>query len=89
MTESLTDRLEAHFRAHPDRWFDGMALSKIAGQYAWRSRCADLRKRGMVIENRQRRMTNAEGKRWTLSEYRYRPVEVSLSVNADGQTCFL
>lgn len=88
--ESLTDKLEALFRARPNVWIDGMVLSKTAGQYAWRSRCADLRRRGMVIENRQRRLKNAEGKPYTISEYKFSPpADVAVSINEHGQTCFL
>lgn len=52
---SLNDRLEAFFRANADKWIDGKRLAQIAGGYAWRSRCSDLRtQRGMAIENRVR-----------------------------------
>jgi hypothetical protein len=71
MSESLNDKLEAFFRSMPNIWIDGMQLSKVAGSYAWRSRCADLRRRGMQIDNRQRRMVNAQGKKYTVSEYRF------------------
>lgn len=52
--QSYRDRLAAFFRDRPGEWVDGMRLAPIAGIYAWRSRCSDLRKLGMVIENRQR-----------------------------------
>lgn len=70
---SLCDQLAAFFEAHPAEWIDGMRLAKIAGAYAWRSRCADLRKRGMTIENRQRRGISATGVPFTISEYRFVP----------------
>lgn len=71
--QSLTDRLAAYFKARPGTWIDGMELSHVAGGYAWRSRCADVRRKyGMTIENRQRR------ERWiTISEYRYVPEEAA------------
>ena len=56
-TGTLTEKLAAFFRAHPSQWIDGMQLAAVAGSYAWRSRCSDVRvKFGMVIENRQRRV---------------------------------
>lgn len=73
---TLTDALAAHFRAHAGEWLDGMALARIAGQYAWRSRVSDLRKRGMVIENRQRHVRPVEGRRVTISEYRFVPASL-------------
>jgi hypothetical protein len=73
MSETLADRLEAFFREHPRRWFDGRRLGDIAGGYGWRTRCSDLRKRGMDIRNRQTPMTNSDGLRWKLSEYAYYP----------------
>ena len=51
---SLCDRLEQFFRARPDTWIDGRALAEVAGNYAWRTRASDLRKRGMQIDNRVR-----------------------------------
>jgi hypothetical protein len=68
---TLCDRLEAYFKARPDQWIDGMELSQVAGCYAWRSRASDLRKRGLVIENRQRRIRTAAGSTRVVSEYRY------------------
>jgi hypothetical protein len=55
---SLAGRLAQYFLARPNRWIDGMELASVAGSYAWRSRCSDLRKPpySMVIENRQRRV---------------------------------
>ena len=62
---SLNDQLERYFKARPNVWVDGMALAQVAGSYAWRSRCSDLRQRGLTIENRQRKV----GRR-VISEYR-------------------
>lgn len=74
---SLCDNLAAYFRRHPSKWIDGRQLSSVAGGYAWRSRVSDLRLfHGMTIENRQRRMTNGLGSKFTVSEYRYVPSEV-------------
>lgn len=79
---SLTERLAAYFRARPNEWIDGLELASVAGSYAWRSRCSDLRKPkhgGMVIENRQvrvRRCIVIDGDdcpagSYIRSEYRY------------------
>jgi len=72
---SLTDRLEAFFRAHPGIWVDGRRLAEVAGCYAWRSRVSDVRRRGLRIENRQRVVTGGDGRPVTVSEYRYQPAE--------------
>ena len=54
---TLADRLADYFKARPNVWIDGMQLASVAGSYAWRSRCSDIRRKfGMVIENRQRRV---------------------------------
>ena len=86
---TLNDKLEAFFRECPNVWIDGMALAKVAGSYAWRSRCADLRKRGMVIENRQQRHTDAEGRTWVVSWYMFVPERVAqddkFDANAEWQ----
>lgn len=56
--QTLTGKLAQFFRERPGQWIDGMTLAGVAGSYAWRSRCADLRKAPwlMTIENRQRRV---------------------------------
>jgi hypothetical protein len=71
---TLVDRLARYFQARPNCWIDGKELGTVAGGYAWRSRCADLRKQpyGMRIENRQQRIKTPSGK-YTVSEYRYVP----------------
>jgi hypothetical protein len=70
---SLNDKLAEVFRSRPLEWIDGRELSTIAGCYGWRSRCADLRKRGMCIENQQRRFVTADGSVYVDSRYRYVP----------------
>lgn len=70
---SLADRLARYFQAHPGQWLDGLTLAKVAGAYAWRSRCSDLRKRGMTIENRIERHLKADGTQCVRSLYRYVP----------------
>lgn len=66
---SLNDRLEAHFREHPDEWIPMQELASVAGTGGWRNRVTDLRLlRKMAIENRVYR---ANG--FTVSEYRFVP----------------
>jgi hypothetical protein len=83
MNQTLNDRLAAHFRAHPGEWIDGKELATIAGGYGWRSRCSDLRKRGMTVENRQERRNG-----YTRSFYRYVP-DLPTRVEPSGQVAFL
>ena len=83
MSESLNDKLEAFFKERPNTWVDGKWLAEIAGGYGWRSRCSDLRKRGMTVENRQRRRAG-----FTISEYRYVP-NLPTHVEPSGQVAFL
>lgn len=68
--QSLTDRLAAYFRAHPDEWVDAHVLLGIAGFAGWRTRCSELRHAPyfMTIENRTRR-----GQGYTESCYCYQP----------------
>ena len=72
---TLADRLADYFKARQGQWIDGMEIAAVAGSYAWRSRCSDLRRQpyGMVIENRQRRVVLASGDVTVVSEYRYVP----------------
>lgn len=63
---SFNDRLERFLRARRGKWIDGIRLASVAGVYAWRSRCSDLRKRGLNIQNRQVRQKNGV----VRSEYR-------------------
>lgn len=91
----MNDRLEAYFKARPNEWIDGRALETIGGGYAWRTRVSDLRlQRGMVIENRCRRIPKllVPTERVTISEYRWvpesAPEQLSLQNaidNAEGQ----
>ena len=72
---TLADRLADYFKARPNVWIDGMELARIAGSYAWRSRCSDIRRTfGMVIENRVRWVPGYNGESMRkVSEYRYAP----------------
>ena len=76
------DVLAAFFRARVGEWIDGRVLANVAGAYAWRSRCSDLRHApfNMRIENRQRRVSVldvggvvaiSESRPFTISEYRF------------------
>lgn len=68
---SLADKLAAFFLARPNRWIDGRTLADVAGQYAWRTRVADVRKPPyeLTIANRQRRVKTERGGTFTVSEY--------------------
>lgn len=70
---TISARLRALFEAKPGCWLDGMEIAKVAGCYGWRTRCSELRVGGMDIRNRQQRLTDAQGRRWTISEYCYIP----------------
>jgi hypothetical protein len=72
---TLIDRLAEYFRSRPFTWIDGRELGVVAGSYAWRTRCSDLRRPpySMTIQNRQRRIPLREGPTVTISEYRYLP----------------
>jgi hypothetical protein len=74
---SLADRLAAYFTERPNVWIDGRELGKVAGAYAWRTRCSDLRHAPyqMTIENQKRFALAPSGVRFTVSEYRYVPAE--------------
>jgi hypothetical protein len=69
---TLTDKLAQYFRLLPNQWVDGLDLARVAGSYAWRSRCSDLRKPpyGMTIENKVERVQGMDGI-YRRSLYRY------------------
>jgi hypothetical protein len=69
---SLCDKLEAYLKARPNQWIDGRMFQNVAGTYGWRTRLSDLRKRGMVIQNRVKTCHNYY-RRYKVSEYRYVP----------------
>jgi len=72
---TLTGTLAAYFRAREGEWIDGMELARVAGSYAWRSRCSDLRRAPylMRIENRVRLVRDPLGRMHDrkVSEYRW------------------
>jgi hypothetical protein len=70
---SFAEHLAAYFQARPNLWIDGMELATVAGRYAWRARISDVRRPpfSLHIENRQRRVQNASGEPFIVSEYRY------------------
>ena len=87
---SLTLDLAAYLKARPWQWIDGRDLGRIAGSYAWRTRLSECRTSlGMTIANYQRRGVSAEGRRFTLSYYRYEPPAATLLdlIDAPHQTC--
>ena len=68
--ESLTDRVEAWFLAHPREWIRAIDLEPIGGRQGWRTRVSESRRRlkarGYTIENRIRK--DSDG--LICSEYR-------------------
>ena len=73
---TMAGQLAALFRARPNVWLDGVRdLAPVGGIYAWRSRLTDLRRPPftMQIRNRQRRVRAMDGRRITISEYRFEP----------------
>ena len=77
-SKSRLERLAQFFRERPYQWFDGAhELATIGGKYAWRSRISDLRRSpyGYQIDNRQRSVKRPDGTTYTVSEYRYVPME--------------
>lgn len=70
--QTCIERLEAYFRARPNRWIDGRELSAEGSFYAWRTRLSDIRrKRGMTIQNKLTWHRDAHGKPFTRSLYRF------------------
>jgi hypothetical protein len=69
---SRSARLANFFRGSPGQWIDGRVLATVAGYYGWRSRVSDVRRPpyNLMIENRQRAVTQADGTAFTVSEYR-------------------
>jgi hypothetical protein len=79
MHSSFTDRLEVFFRDRPDMWIRADALMAVGGKCAWRTRVSEVRLRLQAaqlgtVENRVRRIHKPDGKHYSVSEYRYRPV---------------
>jgi len=65
--DTFTDAVADMFRARPNQWVDARDLMRVGGQYAWRTRVSDARKRyGWTIENRVRPIENGV----RVSEYR-------------------
>ena len=71
---TFTDRVAAYFEARPLQWINAMDLERVGGRQVWRSRVSDCRtEKGLVIENRCRRVTRPNGEPVTISEYRLVP----------------
>jgi hypothetical protein len=69
---SLKARVEALFRAHPNEWISSFDLQRVGGAMASRTRISEVRRSGMKITNRCRRIETPTGPQ-TVSEYRYEP----------------
>ncbi len=83
---TLTDRLLAFLRQHPDQWIDGMELARVAGCYGWRSRVADVRRLGHVVENRVRTLRAEGGEVRKVSEYRLKTTGLITSDKSEVAT---
>jgi hypothetical protein len=68
---TLAARVAALFIARPGEWIDGRVIAQVGGQYAWRTRIADVRREpfNLAIRNRQRRVKTATGENFIVSEY--------------------
>jgi hypothetical protein len=64
--------LAQFFRARPGSWHSSRDLAAVAGFCGWRGRISDIRKTGMTIECRVRRVQGPSGP-CKVSEYRYVP----------------
>lgn len=69
---TMAEKLSLYLNERRGQWIDGKELSTVAGGYAWRTRVSDLRRSpySMSIENRQRVIATADGRRFKVSEYR-------------------
>ena len=71
---TFTAAVARYFRARPGVWVRATELERVGGRQAWRTRVSDARRQfGLTIENRCRRVREADGTVWTLSEYRLVP----------------
>lgn len=72
---TLTARVAAHFKAHPNVWIDAREFLPLGGFAAWRTRLAECRKAPylMQIDNEVERTQTSTGQKFTVSRYRYRP----------------
>jgi hypothetical protein len=76
-------RVIAFLEQRPRQWIRATEFEPIGGRQAWRTAISEARQiveaRGGKIENRVRSVgMDQDGMCWTLSEYRYLPVPVSL-----------
>ena len=67
--KTLTDKVEALFRRHPNTWLDVMTLADLAGIGGWRTRVSEVRHRGFTIEQRLIKWPDGRNR----SQYCYRP----------------
>ena len=73
---TLTEKVAAYFRAHPNRWINAQVeLEPLAGYGGWRSRVSECRTAlKMNIEKpRVITVTREDGRRSRQSFYRYVP----------------
>ena len=63
-----------YFLARPNAWISAYDLQRVGGEWAWRTRVSECRRRyGMTIQNQTFRKTDPAGNRFTISQYRYVP----------------
>lgn len=83
MSLGFRDQVAAYFEARPGVWIDGRTLMQVGGAYASRTRISECRRDlGMQIDNRQRRIPQADGSRYIISEYRWVPKADAFSLTA-------
>lgn len=75
---SFTRDLATYFQRQPGVWINAIDLERIGGRQAWRTRVSNCRvKFKMDITNRERKVQRPDGSRFTVSEYRFVPKDVS------------
>lgn len=74
MRHSYTRDLIGLFISRPGEWFDGLALAKLAGAYAWRTRISEARRilRAACVGDVENLQIRARGHA-TISMYRFTP----------------
>ena len=76
---SLTARVRAYFLARPLTYIPSTDLARVGGRDAWRTRVSECRRQhGMTIENRCRRIVPEHREPYTISEYRWLPVQAGV-----------
>lgn len=87
MRDTFNRRVEVLFRSRPGEWIDGRELAAVGGAYGWRTRVSDVRRSGLNITNRVRRVKTPTGE-FVVSEYKYQPPTPTdlLQIAESGET---